>query len=139
MPLYYEMRNFVSALRCTSPSIVTLKSAILNAGYSVSISHCSASAIKTNAPPAVLWAIMKQWVLLLKNEKERVLPEKSVASKLMSLPIPPDMEISFAKHPDAEPPSRQYKLVRFECHKGLNWGPKARAKKRFVPPSNGLQ
>ena len=38
------------------------RSAILNQGYRVSISHANANAIKTDAPHHVLWDIMRCWV-----------------------------------------------------------------------------
>jgi hypothetical protein len=37
-------------------------SAILNAGYKVSGSHCSPKAIKTNAPSSVVWDILRAYV-----------------------------------------------------------------------------
>ena len=40
----------------------TCRSAILEQGYRVSISHTSANAVKTDAPNAVLWDIMRCWV-----------------------------------------------------------------------------
>ena len=38
------------------------RSAILNEGYRVSISHANANAIKTDAPHHVIWDIMRCWV-----------------------------------------------------------------------------
>jgi tRNA (guanine26-N2/guanine27-N2)-dimethyltransferase len=37
-------------------------SAILNAGYKFSSTHCQPEGIKTDAPASVLWDIMKGWV-----------------------------------------------------------------------------
>ena len=34
----------------------------MNGGYQVSISHCVADSIKTNAPPDFIWDMMRAWV-----------------------------------------------------------------------------
>lgn len=39
-----------------------LRSALLNAGYKVSISHANPMSIKTNAPNDVIWDIIRAWV-----------------------------------------------------------------------------
>lgn len=44
---------------------MTYRSAILNAGYKVSMSHTSPTSIKTNAPLEVIWDIMRVWVSIL--------------------------------------------------------------------------
>ena len=41
------------------------RSALLHAGYRVSITHTSAEAVKTDAPPSVVWDIMRAWVGIL--------------------------------------------------------------------------
>jgi hypothetical protein len=38
------------------------RSALLNAGYNVSSSHCEPAAVKTNAPFDYIWDIMRLWV-----------------------------------------------------------------------------
>ena len=50
-------------LRCNMPSLDNFKSAILNAGFTVSISHCDPLGIKSNAPTRFLWDILRQWVI----------------------------------------------------------------------------
>ena len=41
---------------------VVYRSAILDKGYRVSISHAHANAVKTDAPHHVIWDIMRAWV-----------------------------------------------------------------------------
>ena len=41
-------------------------------------------------------------------------------------------DVSFEIRNDANPPSRQSKLVRFPGNPEPNWGPKARAKRRYL-------
>ncbi len=104
-----------------------MNSALLNAGYRVSSSHANSNAFKTNAPPNVVWDIMRSWVKLhpIHAEKHN---ESSPARRILSKE--PKIEVSFEMHPEANPPSRQVRMMRFEEHRGQNWGPKKRASKR---------
>ena len=61
-PLYYTTGSLCATMRCNQPSFTTLRSAFLNAGYRVSVSHANQDAVKTNAPPSVVWDIMRSWV-----------------------------------------------------------------------------
>lgn len=61
-PLYYSMHSLSRTLRCTPPPAETLRSAVLNAGFRVSGSHACPLALKTDAPPHVIWDIMRCWV-----------------------------------------------------------------------------
>lgn len=42
--------------------LTACRSALLHAGYKVSLSHACKNAIKTNSPPATIWDIMRCWV-----------------------------------------------------------------------------
>lgn len=42
--------------------VITRSSAILNAGYKVSTSHCGPGTVKTNAPSHVVWDVFRTWV-----------------------------------------------------------------------------
>lgn len=55
-----EMASF---LRISVPPLEKLRSALLNAGYLVSGSHCDPNAIKTTAPSKFLWKALIDWVL----------------------------------------------------------------------------
>jgi tRNA (guanine26-N2/guanine27-N2)-dimethyltransferase len=60
-------------------------------------------------------------------------PPETVVAKLRNFkPLAPPLIVDFTMHPDANPPSRRIKLVRFADNKGKNWGPKSRAKRRKV-------
>ncbi|CAK9300101.1 unnamed protein product [Gordionus sp. m RMFG-2023] len=62
VPLYYKMDKMTSSLQMSVPKSTVIKSAILNAGYRVSISHCDPGSIKTDAPLNVLWGIFTCWI-----------------------------------------------------------------------------
>lgn len=58
-PLYYLLPNLSHAVSCSTPTVNSMKSAIMNAGYQASGYHKHAQAIKTDAPNSVVWDIMR--------------------------------------------------------------------------------
>ncbi len=49
-------------MRITPPKSDVFRSALVNAGYRVSGSHACPLAVKTDAPPHVVWDILRCWV-----------------------------------------------------------------------------
>ncbi|KAI3660194.1 hypothetical protein MP638_004468 [Amoeboaphelidium occidentale] len=124
-PFYYTVSSLAQIVKASCPSLVQINSALLNAGYNTSFTHCAENSIKTDAPPSVIWEIMRTWA------KESGASEKNLAAQSPGFKIravQPKLAVSFKEHPNANPESRKVKLVRFEDHAGMSWGPKARAK-----------
>ncbi|XP_054718129.1 tRNA (guanine(26)-N(2))-dimethyltransferase-like [Uloborus diversus] len=121
-PLYHKIPCLASTVHVVSPTNNDMRSAILNAGYRVSISHASPISIKTDAPQEVIWDIIKAWAKqhpgkkTFENEPSKTIMSNSAASMF-----------SFDPHPDAEPKSRTNNLLRFQVNPTSNWGPKCRA------------
>ncbi|NXO73628.1 TRM1 dimethyltransferase, partial [Phainopepla nitens] len=130
VPLYYTLDGLSSTIRSNTPSLLQLRSALLHAGFRVSLSHACRNAVKTDAPPAVLWDIMRCWAKLHPVKRER-LQDSSPAARILS--VEPTLQASFALHEDANPSSRKRGLKRFPENPEAFWGPKARAK-----PGGGL-
>ena len=65
MPLYYEHDQLLHIVKCPVPKILVTRSAIINAGYRCSISHCNPRALKTDAPLSLLWDIVRTVVCLV--------------------------------------------------------------------------
>ncbi|NXE02690.1 TRM1 dimethyltransferase, partial [Chaetorhynchus papuensis] len=61
VPLYYTLDGLSSTIHSNTPSLLQLRSALLHAGFRVSLSHACRNAVKTDAPPAALWDIMRCW------------------------------------------------------------------------------
>ncbi|XP_071813095.1 tRNA (guanine(26)-N(2))-dimethyltransferase-like isoform X3 [Apostichopus japonicus] len=119
---YYPISKFCNFIRAICPSQIKVRSAIMNAGYQVSGTHCSAEGIKTDAPPSVVWDILRAW------EKENpVKREKLPPQALHILEKGTSINVSFELHPDANPPSRNQKLRRFQQNPEKYWGPKKKA------------
>ncbi|KAI9205119.1 N2,N2-dimethylguanosine tRNA methyltransferase [Polychytrium aggregatum] len=128
-PFYYSLSSLSGSLRCTSPPLLTVFSALLHKGYKVSVSHACSGSIKTNAPTSVVWDVMRGWVKF-HPVKTKSGEEQSVSAKLLA--VEPSFEANFEPHPEMEAPSRKIKLVRYQVNPTKNWGPKARAKKRAI-------
>lgn len=130
--LYYEIDKLASVIRCVTPSQLEMRSAVLNAGYAVSSSHCAATAIKTDCPPPVLWAIMRAYLRMREPGKvEAMLADEkttSCARRILAM-SEPAVAVDFSLHKDANPPSRSLKLLRFQPNPMPNWGPKPKATK----------
>lgn len=65
VPLFVSLHNLCGTLKCTSPSAVMFRSAVINAGYRISGSHVNPLGLKSDAPMDVIWDIMRCWVLVL--------------------------------------------------------------------------
>ncbi|NP_001121226.1 tRNA methyltransferase 1 L homeolog [Xenopus laevis] len=125
VPLYYTLDNLSSVIRCNTPSLLQFRSALLHAGHRVSLSHACKNALKTDAPPSVIWDIMRCWEKQNPVKRER-LSETCPAFHILSKE--PRIEANFDIRQDANPKSRKLGLKRFQENPEANWGPKARAK-----------
>lgn len=125
VPLYYTVDNLSSIVHCNTPPLLQFRSALLHAGHRVSLSHASKNAIKTDAPPGVLWDIMRCWEKTNPVKREKLSPT-SPAFKILS--TDPSLEACFTVREDANPQSRKQHLTRFQENPQAFWGPKARAK-----------
>ncbi|ENN71141.1 hypothetical protein HUJ04_007597 [Dendroctonus ponderosae] len=124
VPLYYTLDRLSNTIKVENPSMLTIRSAILNAGYQVSYTHTHKNSIKTNAPAHVIWDIMRCW------EKLHPTSQKSIANNKVATTIlekSPEKEYSFELHPAANPASKQKGLVRFQQNPLRFWGPGSRA------------
>ncbi|KAI7860977.1 N2,N2-dimethylguanosine tRNA methyltransferase [Circinella umbellata] len=126
-PLYWTLQRLCGTIHCTSIPLTDLNSAILNAGYKVSGSHCGPATIKTDAPSHIMWDILRAFVkkhpVTMANIAENS-PARAILAK------EPSIEVDFTRHPDAVSKSQSVKLVRYQLNPTPNWGPKARAGKK---------
>ncbi|XP_052425923.1 tRNA (guanine(26)-N(2))-dimethyltransferase [Carassius gibelio] len=125
IPLYYVLDHLSSTVHCNTPSMLQFRSALLHAGYRVSLSHACKNAVKTDAPAEVLWDIIRCWEKTNPVKRER-LSETSPAHHILSKE--PTLQACFEIREDANPQSRKRHLTRFQENPQANWGPKARAK-----------
>jgi len=62
VPLFLSLHNLCATLKCTSPSAIIFRSAVINAGYRISGTHVNPLGLKSDAPMDVIWDIMRCWV-----------------------------------------------------------------------------
>lgn len=125
VPLYYTLDQLSSTIHCSTPSLLQLRSALLHAGFRVSLSHACKNAVKTDAPSSALWDIMRCWEKQCPVKRER-LSETSPAFRILS--VEPRLQANFTIRDDANPSSRQRGLKRFQANPEANWGPRPRAR-----------
>ncbi|KAM4594249.1 tRNA (guanine(26)-N(2))-dimethyltransferase isoform 2-T4 [Fundulus diaphanus] len=125
VPLYYTVDSLSSTIHCNTPSLLQFRSALLHAGHKVSLSHACKNGVKTDAPPGVIWDVMRCWEKTNPVKREK-LSQTSPAFKILS--SEPRLEACFTVREDANPQSRKRHLTRFQENPQAFWGPKARAK-----------
>ncbi|XP_058146475.1 tRNA (guanine(26)-N(2))-dimethyltransferase isoform X2 [Dasypus novemcinctus] len=125
VPLYYTLDQLSATIHCSTPSLLQLRSALLHAGFRVSLSHACKNAVKTDAPAAALWDIMRCWEKECPVKRER-LSQSSPAFRILS--VEPRLQANFSIREDANPSSRQRRLKRFQANPEANWGPRPRAR-----------
>ncbi|KAI8918610.1 N2,N2-dimethylguanosine tRNA methyltransferase [Powellomyces hirtus] len=127
VPFYYECSALAATVRTNTPRLLEVVSALLNMNYKVSMTHAAVNCFKTNAPGWAIWDMMRKLVelhpVVLTNFAKDAPGQVILAKESKS-------EVSFEKHPLANPPSRQIKLVRYQENPTKNWGPMARAGKK---------
>ncbi|KAK7557132.1 S-adenosyl-L-methionine-dependent methyltransferase [Phyllosticta citricarpa] len=61
-PFFFDISGLARVLHCQAPSGAAIKGALRHAGYRTTRTHCRPGAIKTDAPWAAVWEIMREWV-----------------------------------------------------------------------------
>ncbi|XP_077211258.1 tRNA (guanine(26)-N(2))-dimethyltransferase 1-like [Tasmannia lanceolata] len=122
VPLFVSLHNLSATLKCTSPSAVMFRSAVINAGYRVSGSHVNPLGIKTDAPMDVIWDIMRCWV---KNHPVKAQPPDQSGSVILAKD--PTLQANFARAPASLSKAQAKKVARFLPNPERHWGPKVRA------------
>uniref|UniRef100_A0A0B7ASN3 tRNA (guanine(26)-N(2))-dimethyltransferase n=1 Tax=Arion vulgaris TaxID=1028688 RepID=A0A0B7ASN3_9EUPU len=126
VPMYYVLDAVCGVLHCTPPNMKVFRSALLNGGYRVSLSHAAKNSYKTDAPPGFIWDVMRAWVKNNPVSEKRLTPGSAAKNILEQQQT---HEVSFTEHADANPRSREKGMLRWQTNPEPYWGPKARAKR----------
>ena len=125
VPFYYVQDRLCTLVKVRVSKMSVFRSAILNAGYRVSLSHCHKGAIKTDAPMDFIWDMMRAYEKENPSRKENWTDIcKSILGRQETFS---NANIDFTEHEGAEPPSRKTKMLRFQVNPP-NWGPKSKAR-----------
>lgn len=130
-PFYVALSVLAKVLGSCTPPFLEIFSALLRLGHRVSLSHCHPNALKTDAPWSTVWRVLCRWVV---EQQKCPLgsrhPADSPARALMAQYSREDGAIGFELHPQAEPPSRRERLLRYQENPAANWGPMARPQRK---------
>ncbi|KAG0481384.1 hypothetical protein HPP92_012242 [Vanilla planifolia] len=122
VPLFLSLHNLCGTLKCTSPSAVVFRSAVVNAGYRISGTHVNPLGLKTDAPMEVIWDIMRCWVKIHPIKAQS--PDRS-GSVILSKE--PTIQANFTRAVSALSKAQAKKVARFLPNPERHWGPKVRA------------
>ncbi|KAH6830312.1 hypothetical protein C2S53_007478 [Perilla frutescens var. hirtella] len=127
VPLFLSLHNLCATLKCTSPSAVIFRSAVINAGYQISGSHVNPLGLKTDAPMDVIWDIMRCWV---KNHPVKPQPPDQAGSVILAKE--PVLQANFARAVASLSKAQAKKVARFLPNPERHWGPKVRAGRQIT-------
>ncbi|CAL8072921.1 unnamed protein product [Orchesella dallaii] len=121
-PLYYEVSELCSIVKASSIPLIQFRSAIMNLGYQVSLTHAEPNTIKTNIPNSSLWDILRAWRL---QTNPKPMQPDTVGHRVMARE-PTIKDIDFTIRPDAKPLSQNMNLLRYQTNPEKYWGPGCR-------------
>ena len=129
VPLYYNISDLCANLHCTPPTSDKFRSAIANAGYRFSHFHHEPMALKTDAPPKVVWDILRAWCKLHPPGGSRHKKSSQTSKKILANPSSITVDWSLVKQAKRtryvhyEDGTRE-KAIMFPENPDENWGPK---------------
>ncbi|XP_030452207.1 tRNA (guanine(26)-N(2))-dimethyltransferase 2-like [Syzygium oleosum] len=127
IPLFLSLHNLCATLKCTSPSAVIFRSAVINAGYRISGTHVNPLGLKTDAPMDVIWDIMRCWV---KSHPVKEQPPDQSGSVILAKE--PAFQANFARAVASLSKAQAKKVARFLPNPERHWGPKLRAGRQIT-------
>ncbi|XP_074379991.1 tRNA (guanine(26)-N(2))-dimethyltransferase 2-like [Apium graveolens] len=122
VPLFLSLHNLCATLKCTSPSAVIFRSAVINAGYRISGTHVNPLGLKSDAPMDVIWDIMRCWI---KNHPVKAQAPDQAGSVILAKE--PTLQANFARAAASLSKAQAKKVARFLPNPERHWGPKLRA------------
>ncbi|KAK7996891.1 hypothetical protein PG989_004931 [Apiospora arundinis] len=137
-PFYFHPTTLAGTVHCICPDEESFRGALRGLGYEVTRSHCKPGSIKTNAPWAVIWHIMREWVRQKAPVKVENIKQGSAGYKILRLGQDDSekkdeaaaeidkLEVVFDKAAGQDKTRKN--LVRYQVNPKENWGPLSRAR-----------
>lgn len=119
-------------MHCETPNHNVFRSALMNANYKVSYSHCSKNSFKTNAPAEIIWNLLREWVKI-KPINQRWLTSEYTVTRILKKES--NTKFDFTIRQDSIPASKKNKMVRFHEPPPF-WGPKSKPKRKAEKDAN---
>ncbi|KAJ6234776.1 tRNA (guanine(26)-n(2))-dimethyltransferase [Anaeramoeba flamelloides] len=138
-PLYYSLQDLNATFKGSCLPLKKLKSALVNAGYKQSGTHCLKNAIKTNAPIDYIYQIYYAW-FEQNGEKEQVTKKLKINHPYLlhlfsqfSELEPNQIKIDFTPPKDVK---NESSIKAFFPNPEKHWGPKKRASGKSAVKEN---
>jgi len=126
VPLHYSLPDLASTIRITTPRTDQMRAALLNAGYRYSQAHHCETALKTDAPPEVIWDILRCYAKLHPPEGSQNRNPSEVAKQILS--VEPTLVADFTETKISLKWKERKEIgSRFPENPEEHWGPKQRA------------
>lgn len=159
-PFFFLPTALARTIHCATPPEDAIRGALRGLGYRVTRSHCRPGSIKTDAPWAVLWDVMREWVRQKAPVKEANIKPGSPGYRLLRLDAKKEPAAEIAEPgqvPEGETKEdvtgekvedgaeekpkvvfdeklgrekSRERLVRYQVNPRENWGPMNRAKRQ---------
>ncbi|KAJ4961913.1 hypothetical protein NE237_021823 [Protea cynaroides] len=127
VPLFVSLHSLCATLKCTSPSAVMFRSAVINGGYRISGTHVNPLGLKSDAPMDFIWDIMRCWV---KNHPVKAQSPDQSGSVILAKE--PTLQANFARAVASLSKAQAKKVARFLPNPERHWGPKLRAGRQIT-------
>ena len=129
-PLFLALDALCHTLRVSMPPRALVEHVFRAAGYRLSASHTNPQALKTDAPQAFVWALLKQWAVVGRGVVRPPAPDSLAATIFARTPDDPRIDLDAAeKAPRPAAPREK----RFLPNPAPHWGPGSRAGRKTTP------
>ena len=125
-PFYYSIDALCGIVRASCPSRAMVVTILTRLNYETSLTHCKPGMLKTNAPPEVIWDIIRTWYF---NEGKTLPEDDPKARAILSAKNTVDIKLEVDENI-----KKQLKIDKKRCkyyeNPEKNFGPKAAAGKK---------
>ncbi|XP_060073632.1 tRNA (guanine(26)-N(2))-dimethyltransferase-like [Ylistrum balloti] len=128
-PMYYVIDDLCKKIHVREMKQELFMSALLNAGFEVSLSHAEQNSIKTNASNRDIWDIIRSWEKIHPVHEKRLVTGSVTVNILSKEPV---LKVSFKHHSGASQDSKKKGLAGYHNNQEKNWGPKPKTKRSKV-------
>lgn len=132
-PLFLALDALCHTLRVSMPPRAVVEHVFRAAGYRLSVSHTNPQALKTDAPQAFVWALLKQWAVVGRGIVRPLPPDSLAATIFARTPDDPRIDLDAAEKAPRAHDAHRTREKRFLPNPAPHWGPASRAGRKTTP------
>mmetsp|Transcript_23691 Transcript_23691/g.74540 ORF Transcript_23691/g.74540 Transcript_23691/m.74540 type:complete len:831 (-) Transcript_23691:739-3231(-) len=129
VPLHYSLVELCSVLHCGGLPMAVMQAALEHLNYRFGSVPRDGQFFKTDAPPHIIWDIMRKWVELHPLAEKRMADmakKKDAAWHILNQKSTVDIDLAMLDVNSAQQ-ARKNRKARYLANPEANWGPKAAA------------